>query len=179
MTDKELYHFCQEYENLRIERDADGNILIMSPTNSETGYKNLKISSRLALWAEVEGSGLAFDNNTGFTLPSGAMRSPDAAWVSVEKWNQLTQEQKEEFAPVCPDFVLELMSKTDRLKDAQEKMEEWLANGCRLGWLIDPINQKTYIYRPEQKMQTVSSFSEKMNGGNVLKGFELNLTILL
>jgi Uma2 family endonuclease len=178
MTDQEFFDFCQEYENLKIERDAQGNILIMAPTGSDTGHKNIKITARLQMWAEKDGTGLAFDNNTGFTLPNHAMRSPDTAWLTLQKWNQLTVEQKEGFAPVCPDFVMELRSKTDRLKESRDKMEEWIANGCRLAWLIDPTEEKAYIYRPDREVETVASFDAKLSGEEVLAGFELDLSIL-
>lgn len=178
MTDQEFFDFCQEYENLKIERDSQGNIIIMPPTGADTGHKNIKITARLQMWSEKDGTGLAFDNNTGFTLPNQAMRSPDTAWLTLWKWNQLTVEQKEGFAPVCPDFVIELRSRTDRLKESKEKMEEWIDNGCRLAWLIDPTEEKAYIYRPDREVEIVDSFDARLSGEGVLTNFELDLSIL-
>jgi len=178
MTDQEFFHFCQEYENLKIERDAQGNIILLLPPGADTGHKNIKITARLQVWSEKDGTGLAFDNNTGFTLSSQAMRSPDAAWLTLEKWNQLTAEQKEVFAPVCPDFVIELCSRTDQLKEAKQKMEEWIANGCRLAWLIDPVEEKAYVYRPDREPQVIPTFDATLSGDDVLAGFELDLRIL-
>ncbi|MBC7923404.1 MAG: Uma2 family endonuclease [Ferruginibacter sp.] len=179
MTDAEFFSFCQEYENLKIERDSQGNIFLMAPTGIDTSDMNFSVGGELYVWNKRTKAGKAFDSNAGFTLPNGAVRSPDAAWLSWERYNRLSKKEKEVFAPVCPDFVIELRSKTDRLKASQEKMEEWMANGCRLAWLIDPVEQKAYVYRPGREVETLVSFDASLRGEEILPGFELDLKILL
>jgi Uma2 family endonuclease len=178
MTDQEFFHFCQEYENLKIERDAQGNIIIMPPTGINTSGKNLSISGELYIWNKQAKAGKAFDSNGGFTLPNSAVRSPDVAWISWERYNRLSEKDKEGFAPVCPDFVIELRSRTDQLKEAKQKMEEWIANGCRLAWLIDPVEEKAYVYRPGREPQVIPTFDATLSGDDVLASFELDLRIL-
>lgn len=178
MTDQEFFDFCQEYENLRIERDSQGNIIIMPPTGINTSNKNFSVGGELYIWNKQIKAGKAFDSNGGFTLPNNAVRSPDASWISWERYNQLSEKDKEGFAPVCPDFVIELRTRTDSLKESKEKMEEWIANGCRLAWLIDPTEEKAYIYRPDKEVEIVDSFDARLSGEEVLAGFELDLSIL-
>ena len=126
--------------------------MIMPPTGTKTGWRNSRITQRLANWAETDGTGLVFDSSTGFTLPSGAKRSPDSSWVRRERWDALTEAQQDSFAPVCPDFVIELRSRQDRLAVLQEKMQEYIENGAQLGWLIDPLEKRVHIYCPDQSV---------------------------
>ncbi|HXG68411.1 MAG TPA: Uma2 family endonuclease [Blastocatellia bacterium] len=170
LTDEQFYRLCRDNPDLRLELTAQRELLIMSPTGSKTGWRNSKINQRLANWAEKDGTGVSFDSSTGFTLPNGAKRSPDAAWALREKWESLTDEQQEKFAPLCPDFVVELRSPDDRLADLQEKMAEFLENGARLGWLFDPKNRRVYVYRPGQPVECLED-PETISGDPVLPGF--------
>ena len=146
----------------------------MPPTGSWTGHRNTKLTQRLANWADKDGTGIVFDSSTLFKLPNGAKRSPDASWIRRERYDQLTEEEKEGFSPICPDFVIELRSRTDRLTTLQEKMAEYIENGAQLGWLIDPINKRVFIYRPEQPIECLDQ-PESLSGESVLIGFTLNL----
>src|SRR5262249_4391081 len=148
MTGDELFEFCSANAELQIERSADGEIIIMPPTGAETGRRNAEITAQLVTWAKRDGRGVAFDSSTGFLLPNGAERSPDAAWVARRRWDALTAEERERFAPLCPDFVLELRSPNDALEDMKTKMVEYMACGARLGWLIDPEERRVHVYRP-------------------------------
>jgi Uma2 family endonuclease len=170
LTDKQFYQLCQDNPELRFELTAQRELVIMSPTGSKTGWRNSKINQRLANWAEQDGTGISFDSSTGFTLPNGAKRSPDAAWVRRDVWETLTDEQQEEFAPICPAFVIELRSSKDRLASLQDKMKEYIGNGAELGWLFDPKNQQVYIYRPNQQVECFENPSS-INGDPVLPGF--------
>ena len=178
MTDAEFLRFCQGNRDLNIERNAQREIIITPPTYTNTGFVNVRIASQLDGWAQKNQSGIAFDSSTGFTLPDGAVRSPDASWMTLEKWQQLSEDEKESFAPVCPDFVLELKSKTDRLADLQEKMESYLANGARLGWLLVLEEEIVYIYQPQQAVRQHTDFSTPLSGDPVLPGFELDFSKL-
>ncbi len=178
LTDEQLYHFCRENRELVIERNADGEIIIMSPTGGKTGSRNVKIAFKLEGWNELRQTGIVFDSSTGFVLPNGAMRAPDAAWVARERWQALTAEEQEQFPSLCPDFIIELRSSSDKLKKLQKKMREWMQNGCRLAWLIDADEEKVYLYRPEQEMEIVSGFNRNLSEEAVLPGFTLDLTIL-
>jgi Uma2 family endonuclease len=146
MSLDEFYEFCRLNQELRIERTARGEVIIMPPAFSSTGNRNIKIAQQLANWAERDGSGEPFDSSAGFTLPNGATRSPNASWVRSERWNALEAEAQDAFAPLCPDFVVELRSANDTLKGLQEKMQEYIENGALLGWLIDCKNHKVYIF---------------------------------
>lgn len=150
MSREEFYAFCQANRDLRIERTATGEVIVMPPAFSDTGNRNFNLAVKLGIWAEKDGTGLGFDSSAGFTLPNGAMRSPDASWMRKEKWEALSAEEQASFAPVCPDFVIELCSKSDTLKGLKAKMEEYLENGVLLGWLIDRNNRTVHIYRPDQ-----------------------------
>ncbi|WP_414566404.1 MULTISPECIES: Uma2 family endonuclease [unclassified Anabaena] len=161
--------------DLQLERSATGELIIMPPTGSFTGKRNFDIAGQLWLWNRQTKLGEAFDSSTGFHLPNGANRSPDAAWVRQEKWNALTLEQQESFAPICPDFVLELRSKTDSLEKLQAKMREYIENGACLGWLIDRQNQRVEIYRPGRDVE-VLAHPVSLSGEDVLPGFVLDLT---
>ncbi len=160
---------------LRLERTATGELIVNPPTGGNTGYRNSKINYFLVRWIEEEGGdGAAFDSSTGFELPNGANRSPDAAWVSQARWDALTQEQQEGFIPLCPDFVVELRSKSDTLQDLQLKMEEYIENGTKLGWLIDPKNKRVEVYRPGQGVEVLENPS-LLSGETLLPGFTLSL----
>jgi Uma2 family endonuclease len=148
MTDDEFFEFCQLNRDLRIERNAKGEIIIMPPAGGETGSRNSVLNARLYNWASKDGRGIVFDSSTGFDLPNGATRSPDASWVLQSRLATLRPEQKRKFLPLCPDFVVELRSPSDRLQDVQDKMEEYMANGAQLGWLLDPETRSVYIYQP-------------------------------
>ena len=150
MPDEQFYQFCLSNPELRIERSALGEITIMPPAFSDTGNRNLKISQQVANWADSDGTGEVFDSSAGFTLPNGATRSPDTSWILAARWNALTDEQKASFAPIVPDFVIELRSASDTLKSLQEKMQEYIENGVRLGLLIDRKARKVYLYRSGQ-----------------------------
>lgn len=178
LTDEQFYQLCQVNRELKFERTADGALLIMPPTGGWTGNRNAKLTTRLGIWAEENGTGLTFDSSTMFRLPNGAGRSPDVAWVKLERWQALTVEQQEKFPPLCPDFVVELRSKTDNLKQLQAKMQEYLDNGARLGWLIDPEHQQVEVYRPDREVEILRS-PTTLSGEAVLPGFILNLEQIL
>jgi Uma2 family endonuclease len=161
--------------DLQLERTATGELIIMPPTGSDTGNKNLDIEGQLWLWNRQNKLGKVFDSSTGFRLPNGANRSPDAAWVDKQRWDALTLEQQETFAPICPDFVLELRSKTDSLEKLQAKMREYIENGAGLGWLIDRKNQRVEIYRRGRNVE-VLDHPVSLSGEDVLPGFVLDLT---
>ncbi|NEQ35655.1 MAG: Uma2 family endonuclease [Okeania sp. SIO3I5] len=176
MTDEQFFDFCQVNRDLRIETNKFGELLIMSPTGSETGNRELNICVQLGLWSDEDGTGLAFSSSTGFTLFTGAKKSPDAAWIKLERWQSLSQEQKEKFAPICPDFVVELMSPSDNLKTLQEKMTEYMEEpGVKLGWLIDRKGRKVYIYRPGMPTECLEN-PDSVSGEPVLPGFVLNMS---
>ena len=161
--------------DLQLERNATGELIIMPPTGSYTGKRNFEIAGQLWLLNRQTKLGEAFDSSTGFSLPNGANRSPDAAWVSKQRWDALTLEQQETFAPICPDFVLELRSKTDSLEKLQAKMREYIENGAGLGWLIDRKNQRVEIYRPGRNVE-VLDHPVSLSGEDILPGFMLDLT---
>ncbi len=175
LTDDELFRLCAANRDLRIERDSQGNLILMAPAGGETSARNSLFIADLVIWNRETRLGIAFDSNGGFVLPNGAMRAPDASWIPIERWNQLSAEQRKKFLPLCPDFVIELRSPSDRLKDLQKKMQEWMDNGCRLGWLIDPVEEKTYVYRENGGNSVVESFDETISGEDVLPGFVLEL----
>lgn len=151
LTDEQFFQLCQANGNLRLERTAQGELIIMPPTGSETGGRNAGLTAQIWLWNQQTRLGKTFDSSTGFKLPNGAERSPDAAWVRQDRWDALTPQQKRKFAPLCPDFVVELCSPSDELEKVQAKMQEYLANGIRLGWLIEPETRRVEIYGPNQE----------------------------
>ena len=175
MTAKEYFDFCMANPDLRLEQSSTGEIIVMSPTGGWSSGRNSQITMQLAVWAEKDGTGMAFDSNAEFRLPGGSARSPDASWVLLTRWNALTPEEQEEFPPLCPDFVLELRSHSDRLKVLKEKMEEYQANGARLGWLVDPYTKKVHVYRPNREPEILDD-PKTVSGESVLPGFELDLT---
>lgn len=174
LTDEQFFQMCQKNRDYRFERTASGEILIMSPTGSDTGKRNVKITTQLDIWNSETNLGEVFDSSTGFTLPNGAERSPDASWVKIERWNALTPEQQEKFVPICPDFLVELRSRTDSLKELQEKMQEYIENGAQLGWLIDRKNKRVEIYRSGKDVEILDN-PVSLSGKNVLAGFVLHL----
>ncbi len=178
-SDEEFLAFCEQNRALRIERTKEGNIFIMSPTKSNTGNKNSKIIIKLGIWNERVNYGEIFDSSTGFTLPDSSVRSPDASIIAHARWNQLSEAEKNSFAPICPEFVVELKSGSNSLATLQTKMQQWIANGVQLGWLIDPDQQKAFIYRNgKPSPETVDGFDQKLSGEAVLQGFELDLKVL-
>ncbi|MBD2167746.1 Uma2 family endonuclease [Calothrix membranacea FACHB-236] len=174
LTDEQFFQLCQKNRDYRFERTASGELLIMPPTGSDTGNRNFDIVVELGIWNKQTKLGKGFDSSTGFTLPNGAERSPDVSWVKIERWNALTPEQQEKFAPICPDFVVELRSPSDSLKDLQDKMREYIENGARLGWLIDRKNKRVEIYRPGKDVEILDN-PESLSGEDVLPGFVLHL----
>jgi Uma2 family endonuclease len=174
LSDEQFFQFCQINRKYRIERSAKGELIIMSPTGSETGNRNAKLTQQLGNWTDADGTGIDFDSSAGFKLPNGAERSPDAAWMKLDKWHSLCAEQKRKFAPLCPDFVVEIRSPSDDLKTLQEKMEEYIDNGASLGWLIDRKKHKVYIYRPQIGVECLEK-PETVNGEPVLRGFSLKM----
>jgi Uma2 family endonuclease len=174
ITDEEFFKFCHLNRDLRIERTSDGEILIMPPTSSDAGRTNFSLIGLFFAWVDADGTGVGFDSSTGFTLPNGAVRSPDAAWVKRARWDALTKEQRKEFSPLCPDFVVELRSPTDSLRTLRAKMREYIDNGARLGWLIDPIDKKVYVYSPAAEVTCLEN-PKTILGDPVLPGFVLEL----
>lgn len=153
LSDEQFEQLCRDNEDLRLELTADGELLIMAPTGGTTGSRNADLTTQLTIWAKKDGSGLSFDSSTMFCLSNGAKRSPDAAWIRFDRWNTLTEKEQESFVPLCPDFVVELRSPTDRLSFLQEKMQEYIANGALLGLLIDRKSRLVYLYRPGQPVE--------------------------
>jgi Uma2 family endonuclease len=178
MTDEAFKRFCAANPDLRIEMDKDKNLIVMAPTFSQTGRYNAKLLTSVENWSEATNLGYAFDSSTGFRLPNGAKRSPDVSWITKERWEALSEDEKEDYAPICPDFTIELRSKTDRLKRIQAKMEEYLENGCRLGWLIDPVEQQVFIYRLNGSIEIINGFDKQLSGEDVLPDFVFDLNIL-
>ena len=174
LTDEQFYQLCINNEDLRIERNADGDLLIMPPTGGETGNRNIEISYQLQLWTRKDKTGIAFDSSTGFILPNGANRSPDASWIPLIKWNSLTLDERKKFIPLCPDFAIELFSPNDNLSKTQSKLEEYIDNGTKLGWLINRKQEQVEIYRRGQKVE-VLDLPNSLSGEDVLKGFNLDL----
>jgi Uma2 family endonuclease len=173
LTDDQFYGLCRDNPDLRFELTAKRELVIMSPTGSKTGNRNSKINQRLANWAEDDDTGVCFDSSAGFTLPNGAKRSPDAAWVRREVWDALSDEEQDRFAPICPDFVVELRSPDDSLAELREKMDEYLDNGARLGWLFNPPDKRVYIYRPGQPVECLEN-PTSVSGEPELPGFVFN-----
>jgi Uma2 family endonuclease len=174
MTDEEYYAFCAANPDFRIERTAKGEIVIMPPTGGETSHRNAGLTAQLYTWARREGRGKDFDSNVEYILPGGAARSPDASWVLRSRLAALTPEQKKKFLPLCPDFVVELRSPSDRLPRAQAKMREWIDNGAKLGWLIDPEARTVYIYRPGQTTERLVD-PRRVAGEPPVAGFVLEM----
>lgn len=174
MNHEQFYEFCQANQDLRIERTATGEVIIMPPAFSDTGNRNFNLAVQLGSWAEQDGTGVGFDSSTGFTLPNGATRSPDASWIKCDRWNALTEEQKASFAPICPDFVIELRSSSDTLTGLQAKMQEYIDNGTLLGFLIDRKNRTVHLYRPNQRPEILND-PASVSADSELPGFVLQM----
>jgi Uma2 family endonuclease len=174
LTDEQFFQLCQDNKTLRFERNSKGELIIMPPTGGETSNRNAGLTAQIWVWNEQTQLGKVFDSSGGFKLPNGADRSPDASWVKLECWNALTPEQKTKFAPLCPDFVVELLSPSDSLKDTQEKMKEYRDNGARLGWLINRRTKQVEIYRQGQDVEVLEN-PVTLSGEDVLPGFILDL----
>jgi Uma2 family endonuclease len=172
MTHDQFEQVCADNRKLRLELTSTGELIIMPPASPLTGMRNANLTSQLEAWARKDATGVCFASCAGFTLPNNAIRSPDASWVRLEKWDSLSQEQKERFSPFCPDFVVELRSRTDRLPVLFRKMEEYIANGVSLGWLIDPSTRRVYIYRPNEEVVVLEN-PESVSGEPLLPGFSL------
>ena len=174
MSREQFLRFCQLHRDVRIERSAEGSIAVMAPTGGETGARSGRLFAAVFRWAEDDGSGVAFDSSTGFELPNGAVRSPDAAWVARARLARLPAEDKQGFLPLCPDFVIELLSPSDSLAGVRRKMEEYRDNGARLGWLVDPVRRQVVIYRPDGVAERYAG-SGVLTGESVLPGFALDI----
>lgn len=175
LTREQFYQLCMANRDTALERTVNGELVIVSPIGGKSGYREANLIAKVVVWNEQTGLGVVFSSSTVFSLPIGSDRSPDVAWVAQERWEALTEEQREKFPPICPDFVIELRSRTDRLKPLQAKMQEYLASGLRLGWLIDPQEQRVEIYRLGQPVEGVS-YPAMLSGEDVLPGFSLQLS---
>ncbi|MGH2414430.1 MAG: Uma2 family endonuclease [Brasilonema sp.] len=174
ITEEQFYQICRDNSDIKFERSAEGEILIMSPTGGETGIRNFDIIGQFWLWNNTYQLGYCFDSSTCFKLPNGANRSPDVAFIIKERWESLSSKQREAFPPIAPDFVLELMSPSDSLKDTQDKMQEYMNNGVKLGWSINRKNRQVEIYRQSRDKQ-ILDVPECLSGEGILLGFTLNL----
>lgn len=178
LTEEQFFQLCVQNKALNFEKDKDQNIYIMSPTGGFTSNRNAAVSAMLYIWNNIKKTGYVFESNAGFNLPNGAMRSPDAAWIAKERWEALSVDDRKRFPHICPDFIIELLSESDSLKNTKEKMLEWIENGCRLGWLIDFENKTVYIYKPGR--ETIQqTFNELLGGEEVLPEFVLELREIL
>lgn len=175
MDDEQLFEFCRINREWRIERTVEGDLEIRPPTGGETSNRNSNLTMQACIWTRQDGTGDVFDSNGGFILPNGAMRSPEASWVRRERLVNLAAEQKQKFLPLCPDFVIELRSPSDSLATIEAKMREYMENGARLGWLIDPLERKVHICKPNEP---VLESPENVSGDPVLLGFVLNLRLI-
>ena len=177
LEDDELFELCAVNPGLRIERTAEGELLIMSPAGGETGRRNFDLIGQFHAWVKRHGTGVGFDSSTGFVLPNGAERSPDLAWLRAERWNALAAEQKRKFVPLCPDFVVELRSPSDTLADQHAKLEEYISCGAGLGWLLDPDEKVAWIYRPGAKVERLEA-PLTLRGDPELPGLVLDLAVV-
>ena len=174
LTSAQFEQLCRDNRDLRLELTSHGELIVMPPTGSKTGQRNSSLTSQIGSWALKNGTGVAFDSSTGFTFPDGAILSPDGSWIRRERWNALTKAEQEGFAPLCPDFAVELRSHSDSLSRLQNKMQEYLENGARLAWLIDPLKRQVHIYRPAHDIEVLDD-PESVAGEPLLSGFILNL----
>lgn len=179
LTDEQFYQLCQHHPDYKFERNAKGELLMVPPTGGETGNRNMDLSYQLQSWSRRHPNlGIAFDSSTCFKLPNGANRSPDASWVKRERWEVLTAEERRKFPPLCPDFVVELRSPTDSIKETREKMQEYRENGACLGWLIDPQTQSVEIYRSDREIEILQS-PVTLSGEDAWPGFVLELRLVM
>jgi Uma2 family endonuclease len=177
LSREQFYEICVANPNVKFERNAKGEIVIMAPTGGETGRSNSGLIAQLWIWNQQSGLGIVFDSSTGFTLPNGADRSPDLAWISIDRWNALTVDERAKFLPLCPDFVVELLSPSDNWLGGQAKLAEYMENGCRLGWLIDPKAKRVAIYR-QRLSPEVLHIPKSLTGEEILPGFVLDLNYI-
>ncbi|MDF5708094.1 MAG: Uma2 family endonuclease [Nostoc sp. S4] len=175
MSDNQFYDFCQLNRDFRIERNAIGELVIMPPTGSETDERNFNLVGQLWLWTKQDGTGVGFGSSGGFTLPNGAVRLPDAAWIKRTRWEAIPAQLRKKFAPICPEFVIELRSETDNLRILQDKMQEYIDNGTQLGWLIDRKQRQVFIYRPNITVEVLDN-PKTLSGEPLLPGFVLDLS---
>ncbi len=176
-SDEDFFQFCAANDPLRIERNSKGQIVIMSPSGSKTGNIHFKIYSAFTHWYDKhEDMGYIFDSSAGFKLPDQSVLAPDAAFITKARWEGLTDEQQKKFAPLTPDFIIEVRSESDSLPQLKSKMEVWILNGCRLAWLIDPLEKNAYVYKPNAGFRTIDNFGARLSGETVLPGFELELS---
>lgn len=175
MNEDEFYELCVQNRDLKFERNADRHILVMSPTSSLSGSFNSEIDYQLQRWNKEKKLGICFDSSAGFTLPNGAVRSPDASFIFLARWNNLSTKDKKGFARICPDFIIELMSETDTIQNITLKMEEYLINGCRLGWIIQPDEKRVHIFQPDRQVEIVQGFDRSVSASEVLPEFALDL----
>lgn len=174
LTDKQFENLCRNHRDIKFELNKKGDLIIVPPTSPEAGWKNTKLTTKTEIWSEKDKTGIVFDSSTMFTLPNGAKRSPDVSWMIKEKYNSLSDEEKQTFSKIVPDFVIELRSPTDNLKPIQNKMKEYIENGVKLGWLIDPNEKKVHIYRENGKIDILEN-PKTISGEDVLKNFVLNV----
>ena len=177
VTSEQFEELCIKYDELRLELTSTGELIVMPPASSETGARNANLTYQLMAWTIKNGSGICFGSSAGFTLPNGAIRSPDASWIKRDRWSTLTDRERQGFAPISPDFVAELRSPSDTLTHLRNKMVEYIENGVLLGWLIDPLEFRVYVYRPEHDLVTLEN-PETVSGEPLLAGFTLNVTDL-
>jgi len=174
ISDDRFESFCRQNPDVEMEMTKEGELVIMPPTGGRTGNRNFSLIVVFGNWLEKDKKGVGFDSSTVFKLPNGAKRSPDLSWVKNERWEKLTDEEQEKFPPICPDFVIELRSKSDSLKNLQNKMNEYIENGASLGWLIDPWEKKVHVYRPNAEIEILEN-PKQVSGEPLLKGFALNV----
>lgn len=175
LTDKQFEELCRHNRDLKFELSAKGELIIVPPTSPESGWRNTDLTTEVNIWSRRNRTGIVFDSSTMFTLPNGAKRSPDVSWMTLEKWNALSPSEKQKFARVVPDFVIELRSPTDSLEDLREKMAEYIENGVRLGWLIDPLERRVHIYRTGAEVEILDN-PETVFGEELLSGFEFQVS---
>ena len=178
LTEDEFFAFCQANSQLKFERRADGTITYLALTGGDTGRRNSELVADLTIWNRQTRLGLVFDSSTGFRLPSGAVRSSDAAWVSTAAWEALSEDQRSKFPPLCPEFMVELLSASDSPAVLAQKAQEYLDNGCRLAWLLNPKEETACIFRADGSVSVVKSFEETLSGEDVLPGFSFKLSLL-
>lgn len=174
VTHEQFEEFCRDYPELRLELTSSGELIVMPPTGFGTGKRTLDLTTQFGNWVKKDGTGIGFGTDTGYTLPNGAIRGPDASWITREKWESLSAYERERFGHVCPDFVIELRSRTDSLPTLLNKMEEYIANGASLGWLIDPKKRRVYVYRAGQDVVVLDN-PTVVSGEPLLPGFELQM----
>lgn len=174
ISDRQFEKICRKNRDFKIEQTAEGELIIMPPTLPDSGWRNSELNTDVTIWNRKSKAGIVFDSSTYFTLPNGARRSPDVAWMKRERWESLSEKKRREDSRFVPDFVIELRSSTDSLKPLQAKMKEYIENGVKLGWLIDPKNKKVYVYRANGEVETLKN-PEILSGEDVLVGFELNV----